>query len=128
MMGITASGVAVEHIVMHDQVAAADRWLFCGALAIAMSASAVIHLTSITEPWSVLRHSSAWWRFAAAVSLILLGVLGDSLQSYALLGIAALVCLSQVVLDVGFDVHEGDEPLTGDMTEQRRCESSGQSP
>ena len=112
LMAIAASGVAIEHVLANDEVLPADRWLLCGAFAATMTATAVIHLTSLTDRRDVLRHTSAWWRLGAAALLLLLGVLGASLESAILLAVAASICFSQVVLDVAFDVHEDRELVT----------------
>ena len=106
LMAIAASGVAIEHVLAHDEVLLADRWLLCGALAVTMAATAVIHLTSLIDWRDVFRHTSAWWRLGSAALLLLLGVLGAPLESAVLLAVAAAICFSQVVLDVAFDVHE----------------------
>jgi low temperature requirement protein LtrA len=106
LMAIAATGVAIEHVLALDEVSSADRWLLCIALSATMAATAVIHLTSLTAGRDVLRHTSAWWRLAAAAMLLVLGVAGANLESPVLLTAAALICFSQVVLDVAFDFHE----------------------
>jgi low temperature requirement protein LtrA len=105
-MAIAATGVAIEHILAADEVQSADRWLLCGAIATIFTASGVIHLTTLPDRCHIFRHVSGWYRVGAAAFLLATSAFAGGLDPPVLLAIVSAICVSQIVLDVTFDVHE----------------------
>ncbi len=103
LMGLTAAGVGVEHLVGHDPgspLAAGDRWLLCGAVALSLLAIGVIHLTTEPSMRAITGEIRAPYHFAGAAAALLLGAFGGSLLPLALIACLTAICVAQVVVDL----------------------------
>jgi low temperature requirement protein LtrA len=129
IIGFTAFGVSIEHIVLSNQALAlpsSEKWLLCISTFLCLLTLGVIQLTSamtattpttaITNPVSPSSSSSALdnskksrtyiaaiYSIAAAIAVIVLGaMLKDSILILpaVLIGIMAIACTGQVILDV----------------------------
>jgi low temperature requirement protein LtrA len=99
MIGIAATGVGVEHIVLSQIGKAlpdAQRWLLCGAVALCMLALGILHLTGIIKRC----HVRSRYRIGTAAFVIFLAVTGTSFLPVMLIGLVALVCALQIVLEL----------------------------
>lgn len=99
VIGIAATGVGVEHIVssqMGKALPDAGRWLLCGAVALCMLALGVLHLTGIIRRCYV----RSQYRIGAAAGVVVLAVVGVNLLPVGVIGLVAMVCAVQVVLEL----------------------------
>jgi low temperature requirement protein LtrA len=101
-IGIAATGVGVEHIVVSSKTAGAlpsnERWLICGAVAICLTALAVIHLITCTLGTQRHRKILAAYRLGSAAFILVIAIAGVALSSIAVAGLVALACAVQVVV------------------------------
>ena len=129
IIGFTAFGVSIEHVVLSNQALAlpsSEKWLLCISTFLCLLTLGVIQLTSamtattpttaITNPVSPSSSSSASdnskksrtyiaaiYSIAAAIAVLVLGaMLKDSILILpsVLIGIMAIACTGQVILDV----------------------------
>ncbi|HEY6163468.1 MAG TPA: low temperature requirement protein A [Nitrososphaeraceae archaeon] len=129
IIGFTAFGVSIEHIVLSNQALAlpsSEKWLLCISTFLCLLTLGVIQLTSAmtaTTPTTVITNSvspsssssasdyskksrtyiAAIYSIAAAIAVIVLGaMLKDSILILpaVLIGIMAIACTGQVILDV----------------------------
>lgn len=103
-IGIAATGVGVEHIIVSSKTEAAlptgDRWLICGAVAICLIALAVIHLITCTLGTTRYRKVLATYRLGSAAFVLVIAVAGVALSPIVVIGLVTLACGVQVVLDL----------------------------
>lgn len=107
VMGLTAMGVGVEHVIVAAQsgpLAGGDRWLLCGALACTYTALAVLHRTGVIFKCKArTKH-----RLAAAGVLLLVAIAGQPLLPLQVIGLVTLVG----AIEVGLDLYQGKpQPL-----------------
>jgi low temperature requirement protein LtrA len=114
IIGFTAFGVSVEHIVLSNQALAlpsSEKWLLCTSTFLCLLALGVIQMTSaMTHPISsssansrrVTKYTAGIYSIAAATSVLVIGAtLRDNvLLPVFLIGIVAIACTGQVILDV----------------------------
>jgi hypothetical protein len=101
-MGLTATGVGVEHLIAHDPgspLGAADRWLVCGAVATGLAAMGVILLTMQNKGGGLGCRIKARYRFGGAVACLLLGAVGADLRPIVLISLLAAISAVQVLTD-----------------------------
>ena len=114
IIGFTAFGVSVEHIVLSNQSLAlqsSEKWLLCASTFLCLLALGIIQMTSVmTNPmlsWSSANSKKAKYiaeiySIGAAIAVLMLGAtLRDSiLLPVFLIGIMAIACTGQVILDL----------------------------
>ena len=118
LIGFTAFGVSVEHTVLSNQslvLPSSEKWLLCASTFLCLLALGVIQMTSAmtTSPVSLssssansrkaIKYVAAVYSIVAAIAVLVLGAtLTDSLALLPvfLIGIIAIVCTGQVVLDL----------------------------
>jgi low temperature requirement protein LtrA len=122
MIGFTALGVSVEHIVLSNQSLAlpsSEKWLLCVSIFVCLLALGVIQMTSAmtTGPVSLsssvnsrraIKYTAAIYSIVAAIAiLVLVATVKDNivLLPIFLIGIVAIACTGQVILDLGRHPH-----------------------
>ena len=119
IIGFTAFGVSIEHVVLSDQALALpspEKWLLCISTFLCLFTLGVIQMTSaMTNPNPISSSSSlvkskksttyiaAIYSLVAAIAVLLLGVtLKDSILMLPafLIGVMAIACTGQVILDL----------------------------
>lgn len=103
VIGLTATGVGVEHIVSRDPSLALpppERWLICGAVALCLLALGVIYLTGRTTKILQRCQIRATYRVGAAAVILVLALAGAGLSPIELIGLIAAVCAAQILLDL----------------------------
>lgn len=103
-IGIAATGVGVEHMIVFSKTAtalpAAERWLICGAVAICLIALAVIHTITCTLGTTRRRKILAAYRMGSAAFILAIAFAGVALSPIVVIGLVAFACAVQVVLDL----------------------------
>jgi low temperature requirement protein LtrA len=118
IIGFTALGVSIEHIVLSNQalpLPSSDRWLLCISTFLCLLTLGIIQMTSAMTTKSVSPSSSAadskksrtyaaaiYSIIAAIVVLVIGAVLNDGILILpsVLLGFIAIACTGEVILDV----------------------------
>ena len=115
IIGFTAFGVSIEHVVLSNQVLAlppSEKWLLCISTFLCLLTLGVIQMTSAmtTSPVSSsakskksTTYTAAVYSFIAATAVLVLGAVlkdGISILPSVLIGIMAIACTGQVILDV----------------------------
>jgi low temperature requirement protein LtrA len=119
LIGFTAFGVSIEHVVLSDQALAlssSEKWLLCISTFLCLLTLGVIQMTSaMTTPDPISSSSSlanskksttyiaAIYSLVAAIAVLLLGVIlkdGILMLPAFLIGIMAIACTGQVILDL----------------------------
>ena len=117
IIGFTAFGVSIEHVVLSNQALAlpsAERWLLCISTFLCLLTLGVIQMTSAMTTKSVSSSSSAnskkartyaaaIYSIVAAIAVLVIGAIlkdGILILPVFLLGIMAIACTGQVILDV----------------------------
>jgi low temperature requirement protein LtrA len=120
IIGFTAFGVGIEHVVLSNQALAlpsSEKWLLCISTFFCLLTLGVIQMTSAmttTNPISSSSSSSASskksityiaaiYSIVAAIAVLLIGtILKDGILTLpaVLIGIMAIACTGQVILDV----------------------------
>lgn len=103
VMGLTALGVGVEHVVAHDPgspLADAERWLLCGAVALSLVAVGVVHLVTGPANDAQPREIRAPFHFAGAGASLALGAFGAGFRPLPLVAALAAIGLAQIAVDV----------------------------
>ena len=120
LIGFTAFGVSIEHVVLSDQALAlssSEKWLLCISTFLCLLTVGVIQMTSaMTTPDPISSSSSslanskksttyiaAIYSLVAAIAVLLLGVTlkdGILMLPAFLIGIMAIACTGQVILDL----------------------------
>jgi len=99
VIGLTATGVGVEHIVSSQPsvaLPAPERVLLCGAVALCLLALALLHRTGVIRYCKVRSR----FRLRSAVVLLVLAIVGKGLLPIVVIGLVALVCAVQVIQDL----------------------------
>jgi low temperature requirement protein LtrA len=122
MIGFTALGVSVEHVVLSNQslsLPSSEKWLLCVSTFLCLLALGVIQMTSAmtTSPVSLsssvnsrraIKYAAAIYSIVAAIAiLVLVATVKDNivLLPIFLIGIVAVACTGQVILDLGRHPH-----------------------
>jgi low temperature requirement protein LtrA len=115
IIGFTAFGVSIEHVVLSNQALAlppSEKWLLCISTFLCLLTLGVIQMTSAmtTRPISSsakskksTTYTAAVYSFIAATAVLVLGAIlkdGFSILPSFLIGIMAIACAGQVILDV----------------------------
>jgi hypothetical protein len=124
IIGFTAFGVSIEHVVLSNQaltLPSSEKWLLCISTFLCLLTLGVIQMTSAmtttTNPISSYSSSSsasanskksttytaAIYSIMAAIAVLVLGAIlknGTLMLPAVLIGIMAIACTGQVVLDV----------------------------
>jgi low temperature requirement protein LtrA len=114
IIGFTAFGVSVEHIVLSNQalsLPSSEKWLLCASTFLCLLPLGIIQMTSaMTHPISsssansrrVTKYTTGIYSIVAAIFVLVIGaILRDSvLLPVFLIGIVAIACTGQVILDV----------------------------
>ena len=115
IIGFTAFGVSIEHVVLSNQALAlppSEKWLLCISTFLCLLTLGVIQMTSAmtTRPVSSstkskksTTYTAAVYSFIAATAMLVLGAIlkdGFSILPSFLIGIMAIACAGQVILDV----------------------------
>jgi predicted lysophospholipase L1 biosynthesis ABC-type transport system permease subunit len=118
LIGFTAFGVSVEHTVLSNQslvLPSSEKWLLCASTFLCLLALGVIQMTSAmtTSPVSLssssansrkaIKYVAAVYSIVAAIAVLVLGAIlkdGIALLPVSLIGIMAIVCAGQVILDL----------------------------
>jgi low temperature requirement protein LtrA len=99
-IGLVATGVAVEHLVSSEAVLSDGvRWLLCSSVALCLTVLAVLHWITCTLG-TRRRKSLIAYRLGAAVFVLVLAAAGSALSAVVLIGLIAVACVTQVVLDL----------------------------
>ncbi|HYZ49677.1 MAG TPA: low temperature requirement protein A, partial [Nitrososphaeraceae archaeon] len=119
LIGFTALGVSIEHIVLISQslaLPASEKWLLCISTFLCLLALGVIQMTSAmttstnpalssspSNPRRAVNYTAAIYSIVAAIAVLLVGVtLKDSILTLPtfLIGVTAVACTGQVILDL----------------------------
>ena len=120
IIGFTAFGVSIEHVVLSNQALAlpsSEKWLLCISTFLCLVTLGVIQMTSAMTTNQISPSSSsssgnsikartytaAIYSIVAAVAVLVLGVTlkeGILILPVFLIGIMAIACTGQVILDV----------------------------
>ncbi|MDF5714312.1 MAG: low temperature requirement protein A [Rhizonema sp. NSF051] len=103
VIGLTATGVGVEHVVSSNPNLALpllDRWLICASLSLCLLTLGVIYLTGLSINAKLRCKARATYRFGAAAIILIFAVAGASLSPVKLIGLIAGVCTVQIILDL----------------------------
>jgi ABC-type Mn2+/Zn2+ transport system permease subunit len=118
IIGFTALGVSIEHIILSNQalpLPSSDRWLLCISTFLCLFTLGIIQMTSAMTTKSVSHSSSAAnskksrtyaaaiYSIIAAIAVLAIGaILKDSILILPafLLGFIAIACTGEVILDV----------------------------
>lgn len=115
IIGFTAFGVSVEHIVLSNQSLAlpsSEKWLLCTSTFLSLLALGIIQMTSAmtTNPISssansrkITTYTAAIYSIMAAIAVLVLGATlkdGILMLPAPLIGIMAISCTGQVILDL----------------------------
>jgi low temperature requirement protein LtrA len=108
LIGFTALGVSIEHVVLDNQDLAipfAEKWLLCVSVSMCLFALGVMHITS--ERTNQVRNNSlrkgfpiALYGIIAAVVVIIVAIPNAGLLPVFLMSAMAIACGGQVTLDV----------------------------
>jgi len=121
IIGFTALGVSIEHVVLSSQSLAlppSEKWLLCISTFLCLLALGVIQMTSamttstnpVSSPSSspsnsrrAVKYTAAIYSIVAAVVVLVLGAIlkhGITLLPTFLIGLVAIACTGQVILDL----------------------------
>ncbi|MGF1481895.1 MAG: low temperature requirement protein A [Cyanophyceae cyanobacterium] len=100
VMGLAATGVGVEHVIISSQenqaLPSAERWLMCGSVALCFLSLGLLHRTGIIKLCKMrTRH-----RLGAVGVLLGLAIAGINLLPLTVIAIVAIICLGEVLLDI----------------------------
>ncbi|MEH2239137.1 low temperature requirement protein A [Nostoc sp.] len=102
-IGIATTGVGVKHVVLSNPdlvLPSAERWLICASLALCLLTLGVIYLTGLSINAGLRCRARAGYRFVAATVVLFLAVAGVGLSPTELIGLIAVVCAVQIILDL----------------------------
>jgi len=110
IIGFTALGVGVEHIVLSNQssvLPTSEIWLMCVSTSICLFALGIIQVTSAmsnlepTDSEGVQKYREGICSLGTAVIVLIVGaVLTNGVIPIILIAIMAIACLGQVILDI----------------------------
>jgi low temperature requirement protein LtrA len=99
VIGITAMGVGVKHVIMSDPMSGlgdADRWLLCGSMALCLASLAVLHQTGVIFQCKArTKH-----RMGGAIVLLILAIVGNGLPPLVIVLFVAGISVFQVAQDI----------------------------
>ena len=107
LIGFTALGVSIEHVVLGNQDMAmplAEKWLLCISVSMCLFALGVMHITS--EKTNPVRNNSsktfpmALYGIIAGTIVIMIAIPDWELLPVFLMAAMAIACAGQVVLDI----------------------------
>jgi low temperature requirement protein LtrA len=101
--GLAMAGVGLEHLIANGPKTppeAAEQWLFCGAIALVLTALAAIHWMTCTLGSPRFRRVLTTYRLGSALFVVFLAVAGTNLTSLGVVAWVAVACLVQVVFDL----------------------------
>ncbi len=107
--GLTALGVAVKKLARAapaEAFSSSGRWLLAGSLAVALLSIAAIDLVTESRFYGVRSRDRTEPRVAAAVAMLLVGVLGTNLTAAAVAIITSLLVVGQMAVEVLVAVRE----------------------
>lgn len=102
-IGIAATGVGVEQVIASEAgiaLPAAQRSLICFSVALCLIALSIIHLITCTLGTTRRRKILAAYRLGSAAFILILAIAGIALSPVMLIGLVAVACGVQVVLDL----------------------------
>jgi hypothetical protein len=108
LAAITAYGVIGNKIMAllpGEALSDPKRWLFCGALAVAVASTAVIEWTAREKSDAMSRSPQIYPRLLGAVLLLVLALLGGGLSVPLLVIITAGIVVVLVGLDISARLH-----------------------
>lgn len=100
---LVMAGVGVTHLIANGPTNApdrAERWILCGAIAVALTVLAGIHWMTCTLGTPRFRKVLSTYRLGSAGVVLGLGLTGAGLSSIGLVALVALACMVQVVMDL----------------------------
>lgn len=103
LAAITAYGVVGNKIIAlvpGEALSDPKRWLFCGALAVAVASTAVIEWAARENPGAMSRKPQIYVRLLGALLLLLLALIGGALS----VPILVIVTASIIIILVGLDI------------------------
>jgi low temperature requirement protein LtrA len=108
LIGFTALGVSIEHVVLSNQNLAlpiAEKWLLSISVSMCLFALGVMHITSektksATNIPSRTRFSMSLYGIIASVIVVLIAVPDKGLMPVFLMSAMTTVCAGQVILDI----------------------------
>jgi low temperature requirement protein LtrA len=118
IIGVTALGVGVEHLVLSNQTSVlptSEIWLMCISTCICLFALGMLQVTSAnTNPQladlkGVQKYREGIFSISTAVIVLIIGaVLRNGVLPVILIGIMGVACLGQVILDIRRHPHHLD--------------------
>ncbi len=106
-IGLVAAGVGVEHMVARNvgsPSTAAERGLFCGAVALSLISLAAIHLLRCTIGTAQLRATLSAYRLGSAALAGAVAWAGGDLSALTVVAVVAAGCALQVAIDLALGV------------------------
>ncbi|MEB3290352.1 MAG: low temperature requirement protein A [Leptolyngbya sp.] len=103
--GLAMAGVGLDHLINNGPETPPDsseQWLFCGALALVLTALATIHWMTCSLGTPEFRRVLSAYRMGSALFILLLALAGPNLTSLEVVAWTAVACLVQVGLDIIF--------------------------
>lgn len=109
IIGFTALGVSIEHVVLSDQniiLPLADKWLLCVSVSICLFAISIIDITTEkSKPFSsnislIKKYSISIYGIMAAIIVIIIAALETSILPVYIISEITIICAGQVVLDI----------------------------
>ena len=108
LIGFTALGVSIEHVVLGNQNLAipfAEKWLLCISVSMCLFALGVMHITSertnqVRNNYLRKQYPMALYGIIAAIVVIIVAIPNEGLLPVFLMSVMAIVCAGQVALDV----------------------------
>ena len=108
LLGFTALGVSIEHVVLSNQNLAlpiADKWLLSISVSMCLFALGVMHITSEKTKYdtnipSRRNFSMSLYGIIASVIVVLIAVPDKGLMPVFLISAMTTVCAGQVILDI----------------------------
>ena len=102
VMGLTATGVSIEHLIIHDLELSTpqENWLFCLAISSSLISLAALHWVSSNLGKTKCKRVLVSYRFAGAIIVLLIGLIANVIPATLLVIFLMLICISQVILDI----------------------------
>jgi hypothetical protein len=103
---LTAMAPTVQYVVTNPPGSALStsvRWLICRALAACLATIGAIHWTSAAPAQRALDRARTRLRVLASLLILILAVAGAHLSAVFLIGILAMICVAQVLIDLRND-------------------------
>ena len=103
-IGLTATGVGIEKVISKASSLAlpeAERWLICTAVATCLVALGIINFTGLIASNQRRRCKfRIGYRFGSAALIIILAIAGANFSPVELIGLIAIVCATQIILEL----------------------------